>query len=71
MLISDKIKLIGIEEYCEKINPLLFRLKKDNPYKKISRQCVYYRIVNNKLLPELEKVIKQSSVYFLMVKSNF
>jgi hypothetical protein len=71
MLISDRIKLVSIDEYCERIDPLLFRLKKKSPYKKISRQTVYYRIANNKPLPEVLNVIKNANVYFLTVKADF
>lgn len=71
MIITDKMKLISIEEYCEKIDPLLFRLKKNNPYKKIRRQSVYYRIANNLPLPEVISVVKNANVYFLTVNSDF
>lgn len=71
MQISDKIKMISVEEYCEKISPLLFRIKNKNPYQKISRQSVYYRIAKGKELPEVQNIIKNASVYFLIVKNDF
>jgi len=71
MQISNKIKMISVEEYCERISPLNFRIKNKNPYQKISRQAVYYRIANNKDLPEVKNVVKNAGVYFLIVKSDF
>ena len=62
MQISDKIKMISVEEYCERISPLHFRIKNKNPYQKISRQAVYYRIANNR------KTYSYSIYYSLFTK---
>ena len=68
MQTSKNQKLITIDEYVKKVNPLLFRLKKNSPHKKITRQAVYYRIANNLELPEVISVVKVSNVFLLNVK---
>jgi hypothetical protein len=71
MQISPKQKMITIEEYCKKIDPLLFRLKPKHPHRKITRQAVYYRISNDMELPLVQRFVKNGSVYFLILKKDF